>query len=267
MPLDVTELRSFYASPLGAVAQRTLAALIAARWGGFVGQSVLGLGYASPYLEAGRAEAMRTMAFFPATLGAVGWPPDGASCASLVEPDLLPLPDDSIDRALVVHCLEAAEAPQLALQEIWRVLAPQGRMILIVPSRRGIWARVDGTPFGHGQPFSRGQLRGMLRDTLFSPLHEDEALYTPPLARRAVMRLSGAFERVGRVLALPGAGVFVVEATKQLYRPVTARRGLEFARARVLRPKLLPAQGTRLTSFAAETPPVRQTCSTATRAP
>ena len=247
MPLDVTELRSFYASPLGAVTQRTLEAVIKARWGNLVGQSVLGLGYASPFLESGRTEAMRTMAFFPATLGAVGWPPHGASSASLVEPELLPLPDDCIDRALVIHCLEAAEAPRLALEEIWRVLTPQGRMILIVPSRRGIWARVDGTPFGQGQPFSRAQLRGMLRDTLFSALHEDEALYMPPLAWRAVMRFSGVFERIGKALALPGAGVFVVEATKQLYRPVTARRGLEFARARVLRPKLLPAPGTRAT--------------------
>ena len=267
MPLDVTELRSFYASPLGAVARRVLEGLVTARWGNLVGQSVLGLGYATPFLETARAEAMRAMAFFPATLGAVGWPHDGASCASLVEPDLLPLPDDSIDRALVIHCLEAAEAPRLALEEIWRVLAPQGRMILIVPSRRGIWARVDGTPFGQGQPFSRAQLRGMLRDTLFSPLYEDEALYMPPLARRAIMRFSGAFERVGRALALPGAGVFVVEATKQLHRPVPARRGLELSRARILRPKLLPAPGTRVTSAAAETPPARRTCSTATMAP
>ena len=245
MPLDVTELRSFYASPLGAAARRVLASLIAARWESYVGLSVLGLGYALPYLEAGRAQAMRSMAFFPASLGAVGWPHNGDSAASLVEPDLLPLPDACIDRALVVHCLEAAENPRLALEEIWRVLTPQGRVIVIVPSRRGIWARVDGTPFGQGQPFSRAQLRGMLRDTLFSPLHEAEALYMPPLARRAFLRFAPAFERAGRALSLPGAGVFVVEAGKQLYRPVMARRGLEFARARVLRPRLLPAPGTR----------------------
>lgn len=247
MPLDVTDLRSFYASPLGGAAQRVLAALVTRRWGSLVGQSVMGLGYALPYLEAGRCEAMRTMAFFPETLGAVSWPADGASAASLVETGLLPLPDACIDRALVIHCLEAAENPRLALEEIWRVLTPQGRVIVIVPSRRGIWARVDGTPFGQGQPFSRAQLRGMLRDSLFTPLHEDEALYMPPLARQYFLRFSRAIERAGKALALPGAGVYLVEAGKQLYRPVMARRGLEFARARVLRPKLLPAPGHRLT--------------------
>lgn len=241
MPLDITDLRSFYASPLGAVVERVLGTCIRARWNSLVGQSVLGLGYALPYLEPHRAEAMRAMAFYPATLGAVGWPAQGASCASLVESELLPLPDACIDRALVIHCLEAAENPRLVLEDLWRVLTPQGRVIIVVPSRRGIWARVDGTPLGQGQPFSRTQLRDILRDTLFSPLHEDEALYMPPLARRHVLRFARAFERTGAALSLPGAGVYIVEAGKQIHRPVVARRGLEFARARVLRPRLLPA--------------------------
>ena len=243
MPLDVTDLRAFYATPLGKVARRVLGEVVAARWTTLVGQSVLGLGYALPFLEGRRDEAMRTMAFFPATLGAVSWPADGASCASLVETDLLPLPDASVDRALVVHCLEATENPRLALEEIWRVLTPQGRMILVVPSRRGIWARVDGTPFGQGQPFSRTQLRDMLRDTLFSPMHVAEALYTPPLSRKPFLRLARAFERMGAALSLPGAGVIVVEAGKQLYKPVLARRGIQIAGPRLARPRLLPSAG------------------------
>ena len=243
MPLDVTDLRSFYASPLGGVVRRVLGDVVAARWDTLVGQSVLGLGYALPYLEGRRDEAMRMMAFFPATLGAVSWPAQGASSASLVETDLLPLPDASIDRALLVHCLEATENPRLALEEIWRVLTPQGRMIVVVPSRRGIWARVDGTPFGQGQPFSRSQLRDMLRETLFSPTYVAEALYTPPLARTSFLRLARAFERIGVGLSLPGAGVIVAEASKQLYRPVLARRGLQIAGPRLAHPRLLPSAG------------------------
>jgi SAM-dependent methyltransferase len=241
MSLDVTDLRAFYATALGDVARRVIGSVIAARWPSVVGQSVLGLGYALPYLEARRDEAMRAIAFFPATLGAVGWPAEGPSGAALVESDLLPLPDACIDHALVVHCLEATETPRLVLEDIWRVLAPQGRLIVVVPSRRGIWARVDGTPFGQGQPFSRGQMREMLRDTLFSPMHVSEVLYTPPVPRRSILRLARAFERLGVALSLPGAGVIVVEAGKQLYRPVLARTGFEFARPRLARPRLLPA--------------------------
>jgi hypothetical protein len=44
------------------------------------------------------------------------------------------------------------------LREVWRVLAPNGRLLAVVPNRRGLWARIDTTPFGHGRPFSRGQV-------------------------------------------------------------------------------------------------------------
>jgi alpha-ketoglutarate-dependent 2,4-dichlorophenoxyacetate dioxygenase len=47
---------------------------------------------------------------------------------------------------------------------------PEGRLLLIVPNRRGIWARLDSTPFGHGRPYSRGQLERLLGDALFTPL-------------------------------------------------------------------------------------------------
>ena len=40
---------------------------------------------------------------------------------------------------------------------MWRVLAPSGRVI-VVPNRRGPWARADNTPFGHGRPYSRSQI-------------------------------------------------------------------------------------------------------------
>jgi hypothetical protein len=77
-----------------------------------------------------------------------------------------------------------------------------------------------------------------MRETLFSPTHWAEALYVPPFERRLLLRSAPAFERLGARLALPGAGVLVVEATKQLYRPVGLRR-LE-RRTVPLKPVLVP---------------------------
>ena len=220
MPLDVVDLRTFYHGPLGKVARRFVGPMIRARWTNCVGLSLLGLGYAAPYLEIFKGEAMRTLAFMPAEQGVVNWPSQGLTSSALVEPAQLPLPDSSIDRVLVIHGLEASEHPRDLLAEVWRILTPGGRMIVVTPSRRGLWARLDTTPFGHGQPFSRSQLRNLMRDTLFSPIHWAEALYMPPFERRLLLRLAPVFERVGRRLALPGAGVHLVEATKQLYRPL-----------------------------------------------
>jgi SAM-dependent methyltransferase len=224
MPLDVNELRSFYASGLGDVARRLIGRVLRVRWDNCVGLSLMGLGFGSPYLDRFREEAMRALAFMPAEQGVVNWPASGRSSSALVEPAMLPLPDASIDRILVVHALETAEYPNALLEEVWRILTPGGRAIFVVPSRRGVWARVDGTPFGFGRPYSKGQLRELMRETLFSPIYWGEALYAPPFQRRLFLNWATGFERIGAMLGLPFAGVFIVEATKQLYRPVGVRR-------------------------------------------
>jgi SAM-dependent methyltransferase len=241
MPLDVVDLRTFYASPLGKVARRFVSRIVRQRWDNCCGLSLLGVGYATPYLGIFREEAMRLLAFMPAEQGVVNWPSAGPSASALVETGTLPLPDGSIDRVILVHAVEAVEHPRDLLAEVWRILTPGGRAIAVVPSRRGLWARVDTTPFGFGQPFSKSQLRELLRETLFSPIHWAEALYVPPFARRTLLSSAYAFERVGAGLSLPFAGVHLVEATKQLYRPILAHRPARRAALRQLEAALTPA--------------------------
>ena len=147
------------------------------------------------------------LAFMPAEQGVVNWPAAGRSASALVDTGALPLPDSCVDRVLLIHALEITEHPRDLLAEVWRVLTPGGRVVAVTPSRAGLWARVDSTPFGHGQPYSRSQLRDLLRETLFSPTHWTEALYMPPIGRQLFLRSAPAFETLGARLALPGAGV------------------------------------------------------------
>jgi SAM-dependent methyltransferase len=224
MPLDVNDLVAFYSSPLGDVSRRLIGRVLRARWDDCARLSMLALGFGGPYLERFRDEARRALAFMPAGQGVVNWPGGGRSSSALVDPSMLPLPDASIDRALVVHGLETAEQPEVVLEEVWRVLAPGGRLIVVTPSRRGVWARFDGTPFGQGQPYSKGQLRELMREALFSPVYWGEALFAPPFRRRFFVNSAPAIERVGAMVGRPFAGVVIVEATKQLYRPVGVRR-------------------------------------------
>ena len=111
MPLDVNDLVAFYASPLGDVTRRLIGRVLRARWEDCRGLSILGLGFAGPLLDRFRDQAQRTLAFMPAEVGVARWPAQGRAAAALVELDMLPLPDASIDRALVVHGLETAEYP------------------------------------------------------------------------------------------------------------------------------------------------------------
>lgn len=239
MYLDVVDLRAFYAERLGEIARRLIGARLAKHWPSLAGEQVLGIGYATPYLADLSVGAVRTIAFMPAGQGVVNWPPEGPNASALVAHDALPLSDAVIDRVLVVHSLEVSDNPREQLREIWRVLAPGGRIILVVPNRRGIWAWAEKTPFGYGRPFTRGQLTTLLRESMFSPLGWSEALAAPPIARRPWLRTGLNWERVGVMLWPAFAGVVIVEATKQLYQGIPARAGNSLRPA--FRPALAPA--------------------------
>lgn len=222
MHVDVTDLRDFYSRPLGQIARRVLARRIRQRWPAVRGQTVIGLGFATPYLGAFRGEAQRLAALMPAAQGALTWPSGSEAMSVLVDEERLPLPDNSVDRLLAVHCLEAAERVRPLLREIWRVLSPDGRLLMIVPSRRSMWARRDSTPFGHGRPYSRGQLQRLLSDALFTPIDWSHALYLPPIEYEFLLRSALSFERLGMRLTPTFGGVIIVEATKEVMAPIAA---------------------------------------------
>ena len=68
MWMDVVDLRDFYASDLGQMARRLIRRRIRAAWPDTHGLSVLGLGYAVPFLHPFRAESTRVIAAMPATI-------------------------------------------------------------------------------------------------------------------------------------------------------------------------------------------------------
>ena len=223
MQLDVTELRDFYIRPLGQIVRRLLLHRLRARWRRVEAETVIGLGFASPYLGAFRGEARRVGAFMPVEQGALVWPSDAARLTVMVEDNQLPLLDNSVDKLLAVHCIEVTERVGPLLREMWRVLAPQGRLLLIVPNRASMWARLDSTPFGHGRPYSRRQLERLLVDAMFTPTDWANALYVPPFEHNVVIRSATAFERLGSRISPGFGGVVIVEARKEVIAPIGAR--------------------------------------------
>ena len=235
MSIDVVDLRDFYGQRLGSVARHFVGRGIRNRWTDTRGLRLLGIGYATPYLGLFREEAERCLAFMPAAQGVVKWPATKPALAALVEEQELPLPDAAVDRVLLVHALENTSDAVGLLREVWRVLASGGQLLAVVPNRRGLWARMDTTPFGHGRPYSRSQIMNLMREAWFTPVNWSEALYVPPIPRGWFLRSAVAWERTGATLSAPFAGVHIVEATKQVYRAIPARR-----QKRVLVPSLRP---------------------------
>jgi SAM-dependent methyltransferase len=224
MASDVVDLRDFYSTGLGQVARRMIRRAVRRVWPDLRGMRLLGIGYATPFLSAVSPDTERTVALMPATLGVLGWPREGGNVVTLADEGELPFADFSIDRVLLVHALETSEEVRPLLKEVWRVMAGGGRLLIVAPNRRGIWARRDLTPFGSGRPYSISQLSQLLRDEQFTPVATDAALFIPPARSRMMLRSAAAWERVGHRWFPHFAGVVLVEATKQIYAKPTATR-------------------------------------------
>lgn len=233
MASDGASSDSFYQTRWGAVSVRVLSGTMTRIWPDLSGLSVLGLGDAVPYLRSWRekgalAPTSCTIAAMPEQVGLRRWPRNRPSLACAVTDDLLPFPDLAFDRVLLVHGLESTDNARRLLREVWRVLKHDGRLLVIVPNRSGLWAHSERTPFGQGRPFSTGQLARVLQEACFHPERREAALYMPPTNLRFILRTADIWERAGKRLLGGFAGVLLVEAIKDAYAPILpkARRRL-----------------------------------------
>jgi SAM-dependent methyltransferase len=223
MAADAHTIADFYGTARGVVTIRLLRERLVGLWPDMRGQSVLGIGYTAPYLRLWNDQARRCIALTPAQMGAARWPAGAPNLSLTAEEDALPFPDLIFDRVLLVHGLESAENARRMLREIWRVLKDDGRLLAITPNRSGMWAYWESTPFGHGQPYSFGQLGRLLAASLFRVERRDTALWMPPSNARLVLRSAPLFERTGRRW-MPGlAGVTITEAVKDVYAAMPVR--------------------------------------------
>lgn len=225
MHLDVHQLRDFYyRSQLGRAVQKGVRDRLVERWGATTGLAVAGYGFAVPLLRPFLDSASRVIGLMPAPQGVMHWPADGENHSVLCDEARWPLANDSVDRLVMMHGLETSEHPLALLDEAHRVMSPQGRAMIVVPSRGGMWARSDATPFGFGRPYTRSQIERLLSETGFVTAGHAAALFFPPSPRNFWLRSARGLESLGRRWAWERmGGVLMVEAKR---RDTAAPRGL-----------------------------------------
>ncbi|MFT3997394.1 MAG: methyltransferase domain-containing protein [Asticcacaulis sp.] len=219
MRRTVSELSRFYATPEGAVTRRMVAQKLNEAWPDVTGSDILGMGYTTPYLDVFNGTARRVLTAMPAAQGAEIWPEGLKSRSVLVDEQHTPFPSALFDRIFLMHALEEASNPEGVLLEASRLLTTNGRLILAVVARGGLWTHAEKTPFGHGQPFSRTQMEALLRAADLEPLAWSHALFVPPL--RSLLRWAQAFEDwAPRIWPYTG-GLILMEAGKRaIHAPV-----------------------------------------------
>ena len=223
MQPNVADLEEFYRSAPGRAVRAMIARRLEAIWPDLGGLDVLMLGYGIPYARTDPAPRRLVLAM-PARQGVEQWPASGGVKSLLADDEALPFAEASFERVLVVHGLEESRAPEALLREVHRVMAPQGRAVIVVPNRSGLWSHADASPFGHGRAYTRGQMRRLMRLCGLQTCAWARALYAPPLRLASSLAAMRAWEQAGERLWPAFGGVIMVEAVKQvLAHPPAAR--------------------------------------------
>lgn len=223
MSLDIVDLREFYINALGQTVRRLLRARLARIWPNVQGETLLAMGYAAPLLRPWLDVARSISVMMPGEQGVAYWPREGPNKTCLADLTALPLPDESMDRVIVMHALETANDPDGLMREVWRVLKSNGQALFVVPNRRGFWAHSDRTPFGTGRPYSSFQLKDALRDQGFMVDRSWRALFVPPIQVRPILAIADALEKVAGWLFPGFGGLLMVEASKQIYGAILTK--------------------------------------------
>jgi len=213
----VRDFRDYYRSVQGRLTRRALQKKLQAAVGNVRDQRVLAIGFATPYLYGFLKTAESVTAVMSGRSGAVVWPYDGPCHVAIADETDLPFRERTFDCVILIHSLEWSDVPHTLMREVWRVLDDEGRLIIVVPNRRSLWARLDLTPFGFGRPYSRGQLMRLLDDAMFTTTWVGGALLVPPGRSRFWFSLGKVLESIaGRFLTRVSA-LTMATASKRRY--------------------------------------------------
>ncbi|MAE51423.1 MAG: methyltransferase [Micavibrio sp.] len=216
------DFKAFYTSRIGRVVRRIVQERVREFWSDVHGLRVMGYGYPVPYMRMFMEEAERIFTIMPAAQGAHVWPHDGKNLVAVSEESAIPIETSSVDRILMMHALEFSEQLPHNLCELYRILKPNGRLLVVVPNRAGMWAHAEWSPMGQGTPYSVAQLSHYLRDHKFIQERVEEALFMPPYKSSLLMKSARTVEGLGKTFLPFVAGLHMVEVSKQVYaRPNT----------------------------------------------
>ncbi len=187
---------------------------------------MLGAGYAIPIESRNAREGGHgdlTLALMPVEQGGLYWPVDAENRAVLGDVMRPPIAPNSVARILVMHLLEYSAQPDELLRILWQLLVPGGRLLLVVPNRRGLWAHWGKTPFSTGTPYTYHTVRSLLLDADFTIREIGSALYIPPSSHPLWLRIWPLVEWLGSVFLPRSGGALVIEAEKQIYAAIGER--------------------------------------------
>ncbi len=221
MQVSLQDFKEFYRTGAGKMALKTICENLDVDFSNNEGINMLGFGFTIPIIE--KLASKPTLAINYCPVFGESDVPVLSGLGQSARPDIIgdaqffPFRDAEFQRIICLHAIEESDNPKQVLRELWRVLMPEGRLIMIVPNRRSVWARSDKTPFGHGRPFSRSQLMTLLGDAMFNVRSAKRILFTPPILCGSHNSISNGIETIGAKLMPTFGGLLYFELSKRQF--------------------------------------------------
>lgn len=225
MLITAKDYDDFYLTRTGRLVRNTLRHRIRKTWPNVKGARVFGYGFSYPYLDLFLPEAELCVGAGRVEMGTLAWPNKASSASLLAASTAFPFEQSFFDNVLLVHAMEHAGSVRSLLQESWRVLRGNGRLILVVPNRTGLWSMASWSPFGVGTPYSRMQIEDFLRQEQFDIESVTPALFALPSTRESTHKMAPSLEKIGPYIMPALSGVYIIECTKKLYARATPSGG------------------------------------------
>ena len=239
MYFDIEDLTKFYfGTSLGKRTAITLRETVAHLLNCEKGEMLLGFGFTLPLLEYYLDKSVSAVSLMPRLQGSISWPDSNRNINSLVDEGYWPVETESVDKVLVLHGLEMSLNPHRMMSEIWRILKPNGVLLIFVANRTGFWSRSDISPFGYGRPYSVNQIGDLLHQTQFDINERVLTLNGFPVSNNRSLNF---VKMVNHILNLTKidvfSGVIAIRASKALFAPEKLRHHyFSFGVNKILKP-------------------------------
>jgi len=139
----------------------------------------------------------------------------------LADPHALPLPDNTVDLIVMPHALEFTDDPHLMLREAWRVMRPEGQVVIAGFNPFSLYGlkRYFGreqTPPWNGNFIGLWRVKDWLTLLGFDVVGGRLDAYAPPFRSMKWLARFGFFERAGDRWWPIAGGVYFLRATKKV---------------------------------------------------
>lgn len=140
-----------------------------------------------------------------------------------VQGDLQQLPflPDSVDVILVPHMLEFMTSPDWLLQQMYRILTPEGKLLILGFNPFSLWGiarwlRGRRAPPWQGQFHSRFTIVSHLRHHQFQIEQQRSLFFRPPINRKSWLNHLLSLEAIGPLFWPNNGAVYLIVAKKQV---------------------------------------------------